>query len=290
VSWRAIFFLNIPVGIVALLLLTRAPQSPRRMAPLDVPGQLTAVVALGALTLCIIEGGANGFGTPLVICSLALAAIASAAFLRVQSRSPHPMVSLSLFRSKIVTICMLDGFTVNAVYYGGLFVISLFLQRAVGLSPLGTGLVFVPMAALTSTANLASVRLAARSGPWAPIWTGLPIAAAGTLALAAISSGADRYLVAVALIPLGAGLGLAVPSLTAVLLDALPAAQAGLAAGVLNSSRQIGGAVAVAVFGAMVARSFRTGLRECMLILMIMLLAATAGALLAAREKTSRKS
>lgn len=281
VSWRLIFVLNLPAGVVALALLRRTPASPRREAPLDLPGQVTLVVALAALTLGIIEGGSGGFGSPLVLSSLSLAVLAGGLFALAEARARTPMIPLGLFRSRIVLFCAAAGFTVNGTFYGLIFVFSLFFQRVLALSPVDAGLMFLPMTALVSVTNLASARIAARSGPRRPIWTGLLGATAGLSALVAVSGTTDRCLLAGLLVPVGLGLGLAVPSLTAMLLETLPGSQAGLAAGVYNSVRQVGGTVAVAVFGALVARrtTFGAGMRDSLLILTVMVAATGLGTL-----------
>ena len=144
------------------------------------------------------------------------------------------------------------------------------------------------MTALLSSANLTSAKIAGRFGPRVTIWVGLLVSALGMLALLIASTGQDRLLLAAALVPAGLGLGFALPSLTVVLLDAIPADQAGLAAGMLNSSRQVGGTLAVAVFGAMISHrdAFIGGMRASMLIGTIVLLASMAGALsLRGRER-----
>jgi DHA2 family methylenomycin A resistance protein-like MFS transporter len=286
-GWRAIFFVNLPVGIATLAVLTRAPRSPRRTARLDPAGQLTAVIALAALTFGVIEGGSGGFGRPVVLGCLLLSAVAMAAFVAVEARVADPMVPLRLFGSPTVTVCVVIGFAVNAAFYGVIFVLSLFFQEIRGLSPVSAGLMFLPMTAVMPFANLASARVAGRVGHWVPIAVGQLIAAGGLLGLLAVHPRTDWLLIAALLIPLGAGGGFAVPSLTVVMLDAIPAEQAGMAAGVLNSSRQVGGALAVAVFGALVAHrwSFASGMRASLLIAAILLLATTAAALSVPRRQ-----
>ena len=270
VTWRAIFFLNLPTGIVALFALraggARDPLKASVTTPLDLPGQVSAVVGLAALTFGIIEDNWPVVG---------LGIVAGLAFLLAEQRAPAPMVPLGLLRERVVAICVAVGFVVNAAFYGVVFVLSLFFQRALGLSALDAGLLFLPMSALVSSANFASAKAAARFGPRLPIWTGQLVAALGMLALTCTT---DRYLLAVLLIPVGVGLGFAIPSMTAMLLEALPASNAGLAAGVLNSGRQAGGTVAVAVLGRLVARSFSPGLRDSLLILCLLLAAGAAGA------------
>jgi MFS transporter, DHA2 family, methylenomycin A resistance protein len=287
VSWRAIFFINLPAGIAALLLLARAPRSPRRAVPLDPAGQITAAVALAALTFGIIEGGETGFGRPAVLGCLLLAAAAGTAFVTAQARASHPMVPLGVFRSRAVTVCVGIGFAANVAFYGVIFVLSLFFQRVLGQPAVAAGLEFLPMSALLSSANLTSARVAARFGPRVPITAGLLVSTLGLLALLLASTGADHGLLALALVPAGVGLGFALPSVIVVLLDAVPADQAGMGAGLFNSSRQVGGTLAVAVFGAMIAHraSFLAGMRASLLIAVLVMLAATAAALTLPRSQ-----
>jgi MFS transporter, DHA2 family, methylenomycin A resistance protein len=289
VSWRAIFFVNLPVGIAALLLLARTPRSPRRAVPLDPAGQITAAAALAALTYGVIEGGETGFGRPVVLGCLLLAAAAAAAFVTAEARAAHPMVPLGVFRSRAVTVCVAIGFAANVAFYGVIFVLSLFFQRVLGQSAVAAGLEFLPMSALLSSANLTSARVAARFGPRVPITAGLLASTLGLLALLLASTGPDRGLLVLALVPAGVGLGFALPSVIVVLLDAVPADQAGMGAGLFNSGRQVGGTLAVAAFGAMIAHraSFLAGMRASLLIAALVMLAATAAALALPRSRQS---
>ena len=279
-SWRAIFFLNLPAGLVAVALLARAPRSPLRAAPLDPAGQVTAVVALAALTFGVIEGGETGFGRPAVLGCLLLAAVAMVAFAVAETRAAHPMVPLGLFRSRAVSVCVAIGFAVNIAFYGVIFVLSLYFQRVLGQSAVTAGLEFLPMTALLPVANLTSARLGARFGPQTAIKAGLLVSVAGLVALLAAGTRPDHAPLAAALVLAGTGLGVAVPSVIIVLLEAIAADQAGMAAGLLNASRQVGGTLAVAVFGAMISHqaSFLPGMRASLLIAVIVLFAATAAA------------
>jgi MFS transporter, DHA2 family, methylenomycin A resistance protein len=288
-SWRAIFFLNLPAGLVAAALLSRAPRSPLRAAPLDPAGQVTAVTALAALTFGIIDGGETGFGRPAILGCLLLAAVAMAAFVVAERRATHPMVPLGLFRCRSVTVCVVIGFAVNVAFYGVIFVLSLYFQRVLGQSAVTAGLEFLPMTALLPVANLTSARLGARSGPDAPIKAGLLVSVLGLVALLAVSAGPDHVLLAAALVLAGTGLGFAVPSVIVVLLEAIPADQAGMAAGLLNSSRQVGGTLAVAVFGAMISHRFLPGMRASLLIAVVVLSAAAAAAFSLPRLRRENK-
>ncbi len=280
-DWRTIFYVNLPVGLATLALLTRAPRSPRRPAPLDVAGQVTAVVTLGALAFGVIEGGAIGFGRPVAVWSLVVAAAGFAAFVLFEATGEHPMVPLRLFRSRMVTACVAIGFTINVSFYGIAFVLSLYFQRVLGEPPVTAGLMFLPMTVLLTVANLTSARVAARFGHQVPVRAGLAVSAAGMVALAFLHG---TPLVA-DLVPVGTGLGFALPSLTFVLLEAIPADQAGLAGGLLNASRQTGGALAIAVFGALVSGSFLAGMRVSILVSAALLIASTAAALTVLRGR-----
>ncbi|MGI5170698.1 MFS transporter [Spirillospora sp. CA-253888] len=252
-GWRAIFVVNLPAGVAALAVLARAPRSPRRAAPLDPFGQLAAVVALGALAFAVIDGAEHGFGGPAVPGCLGLAAVAAAAFVVIEARTAAPTVPLDLFASCTVAASLVIGFVVNAAFYGLVFVLSLFFQDVLRLPALAAGLVFLPMTVVIAGANLASVRAAARFGPRMPIAVGQAVLALALLGLLGMDEGTGRPVIAAMLVPVGLGLGFAVPSLTAVLLDGIAADRAGTAAGVLNSFRQAGGALAVAASGFLVA-------------------------------------
>ncbi|GGU14646.1 MFS transporter [Lentzea flava] len=271
-GWRAIFFVNLPVGVATLLVLARTPRSPRVARPLDPLGQVTAIVALVALTFGVIDG--------VQPVALGVAVVAAVAFVLVESRVAAPMMPLGLFRSRTVTLSVVIGFVVNAAFYGLVFVLSLYFHDRLGLSAMAAGLVFVPMTAVVAVANLVSARVAARFGPRLPIAAGQLICAAAMAALLWVDEGTALPVIAVLLVPIGFGLGCAVPSLTAVLMGHIAADRAGMAAGVLNSFRQTGGALAVAVFGAV-------GLRAGLGAAVVMLVAASAAAWLLPRRFTA---
>ncbi|MGW0449858.1 MFS transporter [Streptosporangium sandarakinum] len=281
-GWRAIFAVNLPIGVATLAVLTRVERSPRGSAPLDPYGQLTAVIALAALTFGVIDGGENGFGEPVVLGCLGLAAVAAAAFVVIEARTAAPMVPLGLFRSRTVTVSVVIGFVVNAVFYGLVFVLSLFFQDVLNLSAMSAGLMFLPMTAVIAGANLASARAAARFGPRTPIALGQAVVVLAIFGLLWMDEGTGGAVVAVMLVPIGLGMGLVVPSLTAVLLNDIAADRAGTAAGILNSFRQTGGALAVAVLGTSVADrgGFVVDLRVALCVAAVMLVATTAAALM----------
>ena len=261
-GWQMIFFINLPVGAVALILVVRVRSSPRRAVPIDWPGQAAAIVAIAAFTFALIEGGAAGFESVPVVLALFVAAAGASSFVVAEASSRHPMVPLALRRSRSVAIASSVGFAFTFGYYGTIFVLSLYFQQERGLSPLETGLVFLPMMALVVVLYPPATRVAERVGARASIAAGLSIMALGLLALAiAVPTGSAPEL-SLLLLMVGLGGPFSVPPVTAVLLDSVAADLAGTASGVLNTTRQLGVALGVAVFGALAVRghTFTDGL------------------------------
>jgi MFS transporter, DHA2 family, methylenomycin A resistance protein len=279
VSWRAIFFLNVPAGAVALILLTRTARSPYRPVPFDWAGQMTAVLAMGGLTYGAIEAGSVGFTDTRVDTAFVVAAAALATFLLSQARGGHPMVPPDLFRSRNVTIAVAVGFAFIVGYYGLPFVMSLYLQQQRGLSPLGAGVAFLPMMLIGLVLTPFSARIAERAGARLLVTGGLVVMTAGLVALAAVPA-APVWLLAALMVLAGLGGPLVMPPVTGVLLNSVPAHRAGTASGVFNTGRQAGGALAVAVFGALLAHqgTFTHGLRVSLLLAAAVALAAAGAA------------
>ncbi|KOX24951.1 MULTISPECIES: MFS transporter [unclassified Streptomyces] len=259
-SWRGVFFVNLPLGLAALLPLARVARSVRRPAPLDLPGQLTATAALGALTFAAVEGGARGWW------ALGTAVVSFAAFLVIEARRHDPVVPLGLFRNTTVAVTVAAGAANSVAFYGMLFVFGLFFQQVLGLSALGAGLMFLPMTGLLAGVNLLSAKAAARYGARLPIVAGQVVAVAGLLGLLAVDAGTPRAAQALLLVPLALGAGFSLPPLIATMMEAVPAERAGTAAGLLNAVRQTAGGLAIAVFGSLADRSVASALRTSLLI------------------------
>jgi DHA2 family methylenomycin A resistance protein-like MFS transporter len=277
-SWRAVFYLNLPVGAIGLALLTRITPSPRRAAPVDLFGQFSVVVGLAGLTYAVIEGGRAGWGSTGVLGTLVVAAAAVVAFVTTQSRSKQPMVPLSLFKSRTVLVCLAAGFTINAVFYGAIFLLGMYFQQVRGASPVSAGAMFIPMCALISIVNMAGVKLAARKGARVPMAIGQLIMAGGSLLMLTVTPHTSFVIPVLLLVPIGLGGGLAVPSLTAAILENVDGERAGTAAAVLNTSRQVGSCLAVAAFGALIADTshFQHGMHTSFVISVAMLLVTAA--------------
>ncbi|MGH3177515.1 MAG: MFS transporter, partial [Streptosporangiaceae bacterium] len=282
VSWRLIFLVNLPVAAGALFLLRRVGPSSRRAATFDWVGQATAVAAMAALTYGAIEAGGTGFGSGRVLAAFALAGVAGTAFVVAQARVRHPMVPLELFRARNVTASVAVGFAFVVGYYGLPFVMSLYLQGLRGLSPLVTGAAFLPMMLTGAALTPCSPRLAGWLGPRCLIAGGLLLMTTGLAVIAVLPASAPVWTLAGLMVLTGLAGQLVMPPVTAVLLDSIPAHRAGVASGVFNTSRQVGGALAVAVFGALLANRamFLPGLRVSLLLAGSVTLAAAAASLL----------
>jgi MFS transporter, DHA2 family, methylenomycin A resistance protein len=282
VSWRLIFFVNVPAGAAALVLLARAVRSPRNRVPFDWAGQVAAVAAMGGLTYGAIEAGAAGITAPRVLAAFAVAVVALTAFGLLQARGEHPMLPLSLFRSRTVSVSVVIGFAFMVGYYGLPFVMSLYLQQLRGLSALGAGVTFVPMMVVGGALNPFTARLAERFGARTLIAGGLLSMTAGLVVLGLLAAAAPVALLAALMTLVGLAGPLVMPPLMALLLHAVPARRAGVASGVFNTSRQAGGALAIAVFGALLASraTFLPGLRDSLLIAACVVLAAAAASVL----------
>ncbi|MEV5608109.1 MFS transporter [Streptomyces sp. NPDC052225] len=253
VGWRAVFFLNLPVGAAILLLLARVAPSPRRPAPLDVPGQVSAVLALAGLAFAVIEGGHAGWTSAPVLVSLGVAIVAGIGFYVTEKHHRAPMVPLEMLRQRTVAVSLAVGFAINVGFYGLVFLLGLYLQQARGMSAVAAGLVFVPLAAIITSTNLISPRMAERFGRRPVIVTGQLVLALAMFVLLPVGVGTPLWLLILLLVPTGLGGAFAIPAVTAMLMDSVPGPRAGTASGLLNALRQTGGALAVALFGSLVA-------------------------------------
>jgi MFS transporter, DHA2 family, methylenomycin A resistance protein len=275
-GWRAIFLVNLPIGLAGLWLTWRyVNDTPRANHELDLPGQLAAIGALGALAAAIIEGGRMGWTNTWVVAGFIASLSLALLFILQERRAAQPMLPPSLFANPLFARTSLVGLLINVPFYGLIFVFSLYFQKINGLSAFDTGLAFVPMMGVIFPVNLLAPRLAERFGAPATIAAGALISTAGCLALLGIQPGTSYAAVCGQLLAMGAGLALAVPPLTSALLGSVEKSRSGVAAGVLNSGRQTGSVLGVAVFGSLIgqAHDFLSGARAALIISALLLVA-----------------
>jgi MFS family permease len=285
-SWRLIFFINVPAGVAALALLARTARSPHHRVPFDWAGQTAAVLAMAGLTYGAIEAGAAGIAAPRVPGAFAVAIAALVAFGVLQARGRHPLMPLDLFRSRTVCVSVVAGFAFMVGYYGLPFVMSLYLQQLRGLSALGTGFAFVPMMLTGAVVTPFTARLAERFGARTLIITGMICMTAGLCVISLMPGTTPVVVLSVLMMLVGLAGPLVMPPVMTLLLHAVPARRAGVASGVFNTGRQIGGALAIAVFGALLAsrESFLHGMQVSLIIAAAIALAAAAVSLLLGRS------
>ena len=257
IGWRSIFWINVPIGLIAIGLTQRfVPESraehPRR---LDLPGQLLVIALLGCLTAGIIEGPRSGWGSPLIIALFTVAVLAATALVVLESRRREPLVDMRYFRSAPFSGAALIGVVALATLGGFLFLNTLYLQDVRGYSALHAGLLTIPMAAMLGVFSTVSGRLVASRGPrLALIVSGGLIAVSATL-LTGLSAYTAMWYLIVAYLIYGAGAGLVSAPMTNTALSSMPRDQAGVAGAIASTCRQTGAALGVAVTGAIIANS-----------------------------------
>jgi EmrB/QacA subfamily drug resistance transporter len=262
VGWRSVFWVNVPIGLAMILAARRyVPESraarPRRV---DVPGQVLMIVLLGSLTYAVIQGPVQGWGSGPILALFAVSGAALAAFVAVERRAPEPLLELRFFRSLPFSGASVIAVLSFVVLAGFLFVITLYLQQVQGDSPLRAGLALLPATGVMALAAPVAGSLVGRRGPRIPLVLSGVLTAAGSAMLLSLSPATSYAWLALAFAVLGAGLGLVNPPITNTGVTGMPPDQAGVASAVISTTRQIGSVLGVAVMGAMLTASLRTGL------------------------------
>lgn len=257
-NWRSIFFVNLPIGLLGLAMTGRlaSEPGPRPTRPFDLAGQMTAFVAIGTLIGVLIEGDGLGWFSVPMLAGLALALAAGALFLRIEARAAHPMLPLSLFKDRVfagsVSVSLASAF----VFYGFLFLISLYHQRHQGLSAIQTGLALLPVTAMVACGSFVADRVARIYGTRRPLSVAFGLYAIGALGLLP-TGGPSSWLTVPPLLAIGLASGFISPAATAPALGAVASHHTGIASAALHAARQTGAALGVAIFGAVLAATAR---------------------------------
>ena len=267
VGWRSVFWINLPVIAVAVLLTVGAIDGTRGAAPrgLDLFGPGLSALGLAAGTWAVISAGEHGWGIP----QLAAAAVGAGlliGFVAVERRVPEPMLPPGLFAGRGFTVAVTVGFCLNVSFFGQLFVLSLFFQRTLGHDAWEAGLALAPQACSAVVAAPLGGRAAARFGVFPAMLMGLVVGAAGFAGTAFIGSGTAPLVVSGVTFAAGFGMAFAMPAATAAAVSAVPDELAGTAGGVVNAARQTGSVAGVAILGGVVAADASpSGFRVAML-------------------------
>jgi EmrB/QacA subfamily drug resistance transporter len=252
VDWRAIFWVNIPVGIAAIVLTARfVPESrAARARRFDPPGQLLVIAFLGTLTYAIIEAPSHGWGSGESVALFAAAALLVALLIGWELRRHDPLIEVRFFRSAPFAGATAIAIAAFAAMGGFLFLNTLYLQDGRGLTPLEAGLWTLPMAAMTVLSSPLSGRLVGRVGTRPSLVVGGAAMALSGLLLTDLSPSTSLAHLFAAYVLFGLGFGALNPPITDTAVSGMPADQAGVAAAVASTSRQVGMSLGVAVVGA----------------------------------------
>ncbi|MBV2152246.1 MFS transporter [Kitasatospora sp. SUK 42] len=260
--WGSVFAINVPltaIGIAACVLLlpeTRNPAAPR----MDLPGTLLAAAGLGALTYGIIQGADQGWTDPLVLGTLVGSVPALTALVLLSRRRRDPMLDLTLLADRTFRWSSVAATLISLVLFGAFFVLPLYFQSVLGTDALGSGLRLMPMMLGLMVAAKLTDRLVDRIGARAVITLGLALLG-GALLFGSRTGATDGYGRAAAwLTVLGLGMGLSLITAQASALVTLPPARAGVGSGLLQTLRQVGGAIGIAAFGSLLAGAYRGAL------------------------------
>lgn len=269
VGWRAIFLVNLPVGAVALALLVRhATETATSRRGVDVPGQLLGIIALAAVAFGLTDAGAYGWASFYAIVPLVIALVTIAAFAAAERNVSSPLLPPGLLSHRSFSAAIGVGLLLNFGIYGQIFVLSLYFQQMRHFSALITGSMVLPFAGLTMILPPVAGRLTARFGPRYLMISGQCMAAAGTAILALAGLHTAYLLLVPGLVLLGFGMAATMPSMTAAVMLAAPREFAGIASGVLNAARQVGGVLGIALLGTLIAgrAHFSTGMHTALAI------------------------
>ncbi|MCW2932538.1 MAG: EmrB/QacA subfamily drug resistance transporter, partial [Actinomycetia bacterium] len=255
IGWRGVFWVNVPVGIAAVVLTALfVPESKAATARRPDPaGQLLIIAFLLSLTYAIIEGPEYGWGSARIVACFAIAAAALTGFLWHEQRREQPLVDLRFFRSLPFSGAALTAICGMGAFAGFLFLMTLYLQDVRGYRPLLAGLCLVPMAAVMACSAPLAGRMIARRGTRPPLLIAGTGLVAGGVMLAFITAASPVWYVLASCVVFGAGMGWVNAPITNNAVAGMPRSQAGVASGIASTSRQVGSSLGVAITGAVLA-------------------------------------
>ncbi len=255
VSWRAIFFINPPIALIALAVTLFAARESRDETvdrTVDLPGIAAITVGLTALVLALVEANRWHWGSVRVISLFALALAGLVAFVPVERRAKAPMVDFTFFRSRSFVGANFVAFFVTLAMFSQFFFIALYMQNILHYSPLATGVRFLPATALIIVMGPLAGRLTDKVGARPLVTLGMLIVAAAILVQSRITVHTGYLLLLPGFMLMGIGMGLVMSPMSTAAMNAVDRTKAGVASGVLSMSRMVGGTVGLAVMGALI--------------------------------------
>lgn len=262
-SWRSVFALNVVLACVAVLATLRfVPESADPEAPrLDLVGALVAAAGLGAVVYAIIEAPTAGWDSARTLLLLAAGLVVMVGFVLWELRAANPLLDPRLFAVGAFRVGTTSLTLQFFAFFGFIFLLLQYLQLVLGRSPLVAALSLVPMAfGMMPSARVAAPRLVDRLGTRATCTVGLVLASAAMAWLSRLDAGSSYWWLLAGLVPLGAGMGLAMTPATAAVTDALPTEKQGVGSAMNDLSRELGGALGIAVLGSVLESTYRSNL------------------------------
>ena len=256
INWSWIFFVNVPIGVVGLIvgrLVIKESRDTSAEQRLDFPGLLASAIGLFALTFALIEANSYGWTDPVIIGLFVLSAVSLAAFVLLELHQRSPMLDLSLFRSSTFAGANVVALLVTLAMFGVFFFMSIYMQNILGYSATKTGAAFLPMTILIILIAPISGKASDRIGSRALMTAGMLCLSASLIVFSRLGLDSTFWDILPGLVVGGFGMALVMTPMTAAALGSVPVEKSGVGSGVLNTFRQLGGALGIAVMGAIVA-------------------------------------
>lgn len=249
-GWKSIFLINFPLGLISIVLIqSLAPASPLAPARINVLSQSLIAASLALLTFTLTEAGQYGWSSPIIVTTLVLGLLLLVSNRRIDKRSLNPVIARDVLSNQYIPSAVVVGFLCNLVFYGAVFIFSIFFQNQLHLSALETGIAFMPMMAITALVNFSS--------KWFSSWysikslslLGSSISLLGFIIVLFVSPEWTAYQLFIPMVLLGSGTSFAMPIMTNLVLSQASHQSAGSASAFFNCARQMGGVSGVAIFG-----------------------------------------
>jgi EmrB/QacA subfamily drug resistance transporter len=255
-NWNWIFFINVPVGILGIVVSQFAIRESRDTSAeqsIDFPGLVTSIGFLFSLSYALVEGNGHGWTSPEILGLFALSAVLLVAFIVVEKRQRLPMLDLSLFKIGSFTGSNIVAMLVSLSMFGVFFFVSLYIQNILGYSATQAGAAFLPMVTLIILIAPIAGRLSDRVGSRWLMGSGMTLVGISLLLYERVTVHSNFWTLLPSMILGGVGMAMTMSPMTSAAMGAVPVDKAGVGSGVLNSFRQVGGSLGIAVMGAIVA-------------------------------------
>ena len=260
--WGSVFLVNVPIIILALVAgavlvpSSRDPEQP----PIDVPGAALSIVGLGALVYGIIEGPHNGWTSASTLSFFGASAVALGLFVLRELSTPHPMLDLRLFRDRRFSVASAGMTLTFFAMFGTFFLVAQYFQLVLGYSPLQSGLFQLPIAFVMMSIAPQAPKLVARFGAHRVVPAGLALTGVGLGVFSFMTVDTVIWSVYIAVVPLATGMALTMTPLTTLIMSSVPLAKAGVGSAMNDTTRELGGALGVAVLGSVVTAQYASSL------------------------------